>query len=529
MFQIVTAEEAVQHIHSKDTIAINAFGGALYPDHTVAALERRFLEKHDIEALTFYASGSTGSSGLHKFSDRLCHEGLVEEVIAAYYENVDGLGPLAREEKIAAYNFPQGILSQLLQAAAGGRPGILSEVGLGTFVDPRLGGGKLNKSAQKDLVSLHILDGKEYLFYRTPKLDVCLLRGTTVDPIGNITFEKEALYVDALNMAMATKANGGTVIVQVERRSGQRAHPKEVIIPGILVDLVVLAPNQFQTTSTPYSPYYSGDLFLPEEWARPGGLPAQGAPGPNHRHGQEHNWVARRAAMELRRGALVNLGTGLPSRISIVAAQEGVSGDVVFTVESGVVGGISAVAPDFGAAVNAHVIYGMDDQFNLYDGRGLDLCFLGAAQIDQEGNVNVSKVDGKYIGVGGFINITSKARTVIFCTTFTTGDALRTQWRDNKLDILQEGQIQKFVEKVEQVSFSGVASQRRGQIVKIITERCVFALQGPGLVLTEIAPGTDLKRDILSHMPFQPAISKDLREMDSRIFRGEALCLSRQI
>lgn len=527
MFKIVTAEEAVKQIRSNDTIAVNTFGGTLYPDFIVAALERRFLEQHDIEGLNFYATASTGSAGLHKFSDRLCHEGLIKEAVVSFYENLKELGPLAQAEKVAAYNFPQGILCQLLQAAAGGRPAVVSEVGLGTFIDPRFGGGKLNKSAARDLVSVIEIDGREYLLYKTPKLDVCLLRGTTVDPVGNITFEKEALYVDALNMAMAAKANGGTVIVQVERSSGQRAHPKDVVIPGILVDYVVVDSNQFQTKATQFSPYYSGELFMPEAEAATynDDFLARNAQCLTRKHNKEHHWAARRAALELRRGALINLGTGLPTIISTIAKHEGVTDDMVFTVESGVVGGVPVVAPDFGVAINAQVIYGMDSQFNLYDGRGLDLCFVGAAQVDREGNINVSKVGAKYIGVGGFVNITSSAKKVIFCTTFTAGKGLETSFDNGRLRILKDGPIPKFVGEVEQISFSGRVARKKRQTVLVVTERCVFQLGENGLVLTEIAPGVDLQKDILDCMGFAPEIAADLKTMDPRIFTGESLDL----
>ncbi len=527
MFRIVSAEEAVSHINSGNTLAINGFGGMLYPDFTIAALEKRFLEKGDIHNLTLFGTAAQGSAGLGMYLDRLAHEGLVNRTVQSFYETLKEISALAAEEKLAAYNLPQGVLSHLLEAAAGGKPGIISEIGLHTFVDPRDSGGKLNKTANEDFVELITIQGKEYLFYKTIPIDVAIIRGTTVDPLGNITFEKECLYMDALNMAQAAKANNGTVIVQVERKSGIPAAPKNVVVPGVLVDFVVLDPDQKQTKAETYNPYYTGELFMDPEDAKVYNdqlMVRYSKLLPRTRSAEQY-YIAKRALLEVYKDSLINLGTGIPSLISGLAVKEGIIDDMVFTVESGVVGGTPTGQPSFGGAINAHVIYPMASQFNLYDGRGLDLAFVGAAQIDEAGNVNVSKIGKKLIGVGGFINITANARKVVFCTSMTGGKGLKTEFKDGRLSILEDAPIIKFKKHTEEISFSGTVSRSKKQPVMIVTERCVFEYDEDGLVLTEVAPGIDVQKDILEKMEFTPKIASPLKLMDEKIFSDQLLGL----
>jgi len=402
----------------------------------------------------------------------------------------------------------------LFRDVAANKPGLLTTVGIGTFVDPRLGGGKVNARTVEDIVEVVTLHGQEYLFYRTHPINVAMLRGTTADTDGNITMEREALFLDSLAIATAAHNNGGIVIVQVEHVADRGAlNPKLVKIPGVLVDCVVVAePEQhWQTFAERYSPAFSGEIRVPMQAIPPMEM-------------SERKIIARRAAFELKPNSVVNLGVGMPEGIASVANEEKILDYLTLTTEPGVIGGLPAGGLNFGAASNTQAIIEMPAQFDFYDGGGLDVAFLGMAQTDREGNVNVSQFGPKLAGAGGFINISQNAKELVFVGTFTAGK-LQIQITDGRLRIATEGKARKFVEAVDQRTFNGLYATQRGQPVLYITERCVFRLSAAGLELTEIAPGMDLDKDILAQMAFRPLISSSLQEMDARIFQPRSMNL----
>jgi propionate CoA-transferase len=410
------------------------------------------------------------------------------------------------EGKVEAYNFPQGSLSHLTRHIANKSPGLLTKVGLGTFVDPRIEGGKLNKACSEDLVKLVEFNGEEWLFYPCPKIDVAIIRGTYADENGNISLEKEGVLLEQLSIAQAARACGGIVIAQVEKivQTGS-LHPKSIKVPGLCVDYVVVGKpeNHMQTIATQYSAVLAGDLRIPLDSIEPMPL-------------DERKVIARRAALELMPGAVTNLGIGIPAGVPSVAAEEGVADALTLSVESGVNGGVPTQGGDFGLAYNPESIIEQSMQFDFYDGGGLDASFLGLAQTDNRGNVNVSKFNGRPVGCGGFINITRAAKKLVFCGTFTAG-GLDVTVGGGKLTIKTEGKARKFVEQVEQITFNGHDAALRRQTVVFVTERAVFNLTTDGLELIEIAPGIDLERDVLAHMAFRP-IMRDVRTMDPKIF-----------
>ena len=514
--KVVTAVEAVRLIHDGDSVVVGGFMGQCFAEELTLALEQRFLQTgtpRDLGLVFTMAPGNRRGRGL----DRLCHEGLLKRAVGGHWGLSPELGKMAVGNKIEAHNLPQGVMSQLFRDTAAGKPGLLTRVGLGTFVNPRQGGGKINERTTEDRVELITLGGAEYLFYKALPLDVAFLRGTTADPEGNITMEREALTLETLAVATAVHNAGGLVIVQAERvaESGSLS-PREVKIPGILVNCVVVSQpeHHWQTFGTPYSAALSGELRRVRNPVPPLEL-------------TERKVIARRASMELRPGSVVNLGIGMPEGVANVAAEEHILDYLTLTAEPGAMGGMPAGGLDFGSAVNAQAILDQPSQFDFYDGGGLDAAFLGMAQADRLGNVNVSRFGAKLAGAGGFINISQNAKRLVFAGTFVVPGCCRVQ--DGRLVIADGDVMPKFLADVEQRTFSGEYAAAAGQPVLYVTERCVFQLTPEGLELIEIAPGVDLEKDVLAHIGFEPIIRGEPKLMDARIFAAEPMGLKEDL
>ncbi len=515
--KIVSPEEAVQIIRDGDTIATGGFVGTGFPEYVAIALETYFEETGRPRGLTLmYAAGQ--GDGQNRGLNHLGREGLVSRVIGGHWGLVPKLQKLAMDNKIEAYNLPQGVISHMFRDIAAGKPRTITSVGLGTFVDPVNGGGKINARTTSDIVERIQFDGQDYLAYKTMPVNVAILRGTTADTDGNITMEKEALTLEALAIATAARNSGGFVIVQVERVAEPGTlNARQVKIPGIMVDCVVVSPSEhhWQTFGTHYDPSFSGEIKVPVQSLPP--MPMG-----------DRKIIARRAAFELVPNSVVNLGIGMPEGVSSVANEEKIIDFLTLTAEPGVIGGLPAGGLNFGAATNTEALIDQPSQFDFYDGGGLDLAFLGLAQADASGNLNVSKFGPKLAGAGGFINISQKAKKVIFVGTFTAG-GLKVSVHDGALSIDQEGRVIKFVQQVEHVTFSGAYAVSKRQPVLYVTERCVFRLSEAGMELIEVAPGVDIEKDILQQMEFAPVIDGTPALMDVRIFGAVPMGLNEDL
>jgi propionate CoA-transferase len=512
--KILAPDEAAELIATGATVLVDGSGGGVNePDLLLAAVEQRFLTLGQPAGLTVVHPSGMGD-GQGGGIDRFAHAGMVRRVIGGHWGWSPGLQRLAYDERLEAYCLPQGVMSHLMRATAAGAPGVISHIGLGTFVDPRLEGGRLNTSARDSLVELIELRGREWLFYAAIGYDVALIRASRADAEGNLVMDDEGLFAETLSAAQATKNSGGIVIAQVKETVDAGAlDPRRVKVPGVLVDAIVVHPRQRLSFATGTDPTLTGARRL------------TGADFPSLPM-SVRKVIARRAAAELCAGDIVNLGFGMPDGVASVLAEAGEADSVTFTLEQGHIGGIPATGTDFGMARNQTAVIDAGYQFDWYDGGGLDVAVLSFAQIDAAGNVNVSKFGGRMPGVGGFINISQGARRVVFIGTFTAG---RQQLEfDGAVRIVNDGAHPKFVAQVEQVSFSAEYARRAGQPVTYVTERAVFELADDGLMLVELAPGVDLERDVLGRMGFAPLISPQLRVIDREIFQAESFGLRLQ-
>ena len=512
--KIITAAEAAAQVPDGAVINTEGFVQAGLSETLNRALEQRFLETGHPKDLTIFTIAGQGA-GAGTGSDHFAHEGMVKRLIAGHYNLAPTLRAMAIEGKIEAYNLPQGTMAQMVRDAAGKHVGTITHVGLNTYVDPRIEGAKVNSKTTEDIVKLIEIEGEEKLLFKSQPLDVTFIRGTYADESGNISLEKECCTLDATSLAQCAKNNGGKVFVQVEKVVANGSlDPRTVKIPGIYVDAVIIAEgdDNAQIYKQEYDGSMTGDFRVP--------LGSLEAPKLDAK-----KIIARRAAMELQKGAVVNLGIGVPEFVSAVANEEGIGDWMTLTVEAGPVGGVPQGGSRFAGSVNVDCILDQPYQFDFYDGGGIDQAFLGLAQVDEKGNLNVSKFGGRIAGCGGFINISQNAKKVYYLGTFTTG-GLKIATGNGKLEITQEGKSKKFVKEVEQITFSGSYAAKIGQPVIYITERAVFELRPDGVYLTEIAPGIDLQTQVLDLMDFAPKMDGEPKLMDARLFTDELMGLA---
>lgn len=512
--KVITADEAALLVKSGDTVATSGFVGSACPEALTRALEKRFLETDEPKNLTyFYAAAQGNRDG--RGADHFAHKGMTKRVIAGHYNTAPSLGKCILNNEIEGYNLPQGTLSQLCRDIAAHKVGTITHVGLNTFVDPRKQGGKLNDITKEDIVRLVDILGEERLLYKAFPINVSFIRGSYADESGNVTVHREVGTHEVTALAQAAKNSGGIVICQVEKivQNGT-LDPRLVKIPRIYVDALVITQDPIdhqQSFDCEFDPALCGDVVVPVDSIAAPPLSAKKV-------------IGRRAAMELKKDTVVNLGIGIPEYISAVANEEGIGDWMTLTVEAGPVGGVPCGGSQFGASVNPECILEQHVQFDFYDGGGVDLAFLGLAQADKDGNINVSKFGPRIAGCGGFINITQNAKKVFYCGTFTAG-GLKVEIKDGKIKVLQEGSEKKFINEVEQITFSGEYANKVGQPVMYITERAVFELRKDGVYLTEIAPGIDLQTEVLDLMDFVPKMDGQPKLMDARIFTDEKMGL----
>jgi len=512
--KVISAKEAANLIKDGSTFTATGFSGAIVPEHVLAAIEERFLETGHPNNLTLFWNNSVADGTAGKGMDHFGHEGLTSNVITSHLNLLPKVQALVDNNKLPAWVFPMGQITQLFRESGCGRAGVITKVGLGTYVDPRNSGGKANDITKEDKVHLIEFNGEEYLHYPPILPDIAVIRGTTADTHGNISCEREPCISDILVVAQAVKHNNGIVIAQVEDVCEFGAlSPRSVMVPGVMVDYVVVSPKEGHPMTISH---LETEPALYHKYRKPladiAGIPLT-----------ERKVMARRAAMELKRNSVVNLGFGVPESIAVVAAEEGFTNEILLTVEVGVVGGMPTPVPRFGGCFNPEFVTDVTRQVDWYESGGLDIAFLGLAEVDRFGNVNVSKF-GKTIGPGGFINITHATPKSCYCGALTAG-GLKVKVEDGKVIIVQEGRKKKFVKDVEQITFSAKAALRDNHEVIYITERAVFRLTESGLELIEIAPGIDLNTQVLDLIDYDVKVSNELKLMDARIFRDQPMGL----
>lgn len=522
MSKIRTASQAAELVRDGAVIAVNSSSGLLCPDHVLAALGERFAQEGAPRGLTtihpIAAGDMFGTPGV----DHIAHPGMIARIIGGSYPS----GPSNAEppkiwqrilaEEVAAYNVPSGIVFDMLREGAAQRPGVLTKVGMETFADPALEACAMNASARAaPIVKRLAFEGEDWLYFPALRPDVALIRATTADENGNLTFEDEGATLGAMEMALAAHNCGGIVIAQVRRVAAQGTlKPHDVKVPGILVDVIVEAPDQLQTTATPHDPAISGEVFRPLASFRA----ADFNPG---------KVIARRVAQELRSGWAVNIGFGISANVPRILIEEGLHGAVTWVIEQGAVGGVPLLDFKFGCASNAEAFVASPHQFCYFQAGGFDCSLLSFLEIDAEGSVNVSRLAAtphRTAGAGGFVDITARAKRIVFSGNFNAGAKMRIE--DGRLVIDREGKVAKIVPKVDQVSFSGRRAVAQGQEITYVTERCVLRLLPEGLTVTEIAPGVDLRRDVLDQAATPMRVADDLREMDAALFRDTPMGLA---
>jgi len=506
----ITGDEAAAMIESGKTIVTVGMTLVSSAETILKAIEKRFLETGEPKNLTLMHS--CGQSDRDRGIQHFAHEGMLRRIIGGHWGLQPKIMKLIAENKVLAYNFPQGQFAQYFRTIASGDLGKISKVGLGTFIDPRIEGGKMNEITKQapDLIEVLMINGEEYLHYKPIPIDYCIIRGTRIDEYGNLSTEEEAMNLEVFPAVMACKKFGGKVIAQAKYKvAAGTIHCKQVTVPGVFIDAAVICPDpdmdHRQTHSFAFNPAYCGDIRTPEAEIDPLSLTVRKV-------------IGRRALMELSRNDILNVGTGIPNDVvGPIIAEEGIKDDVTITVESGVYGGEPMGGVDFGIAKNQYALIRHDDQFDFYDGQGVDITFMGAGEVDPEGNVNATRLGPNPTGAGGFIDITTNAKHVVFCFTFT-GKGLECSFEGGKLTIVKEGSLIKFVNKLQQISFNAQIARKKGQKVHYVTERAVFELTPEGLVLTEIAEGIDLQTQILDLMEFKPKISENLKRINPCIY-----------
>ena len=514
MSKVMSASEAVSLIPDRAVVAVNSSSGLCCPDSVLKALGERYKAENGPAGLTLIHPIAAGDMFGTKGVDHLAQEGMIDTIIGGSYPSGPSSGEppliwtLLADNKIAAYNVPSGIIFDMLREASALRPGVITKVGMDTFVDPALEGCAMNDRARKMPIVRRInFENEEWLFFPAIKPDVAIIRGSTSDERGNLTFEHEGAYLGALDLALAAHNCGGRVIAQARHvaQSGT-LKPHDVHVPGILVDHVVKAPDQLQTTATFHDPAISGEVFVPPESF------------------QTPEWnvakvIARRVAMELTHGAVVNIGFGISANVPRILLEEGLHGEITWVIEQGAIGGVPLLDFKFGCSSNAEAFVDSPHQFTFFQAAGFDASLLSFLQIAGDGSVNVSKLSIRphvTAGVGGFVDITSRARKIVFSGYFNAGAALAIS--DGMLIIETEGKIPKLVENLEQISFSGTRAAAAGQDVTYVTERCVLRLFSDGLYVTELAPGIDLEKDVIAKAGCELKVSDKLKRMPENLF-----------